>query len=172
MIRAAAIFASFLSASASFAEEWDGSYAGFQLGVASADTSGASSLSGDGITGGVHVGYGIEFGQYVLGGEVDYDTADLSLSGGAAEIDALGRIKVRAGAGVGPALIYGTVGIARADTTLGDEVGYFLGAGIGTDMGSGWIIGGEVLYHNFQDIDDSGIDADATTLGVRATFRF
>ncbi|NNF25584.1 MAG: outer membrane beta-barrel protein [Rhodobacteraceae bacterium] len=169
---AAATCALVFSATISSAEEWQGSYGGFQLGNLSADTEGAASVSGDGQTLGVHLGYGIELGQYVLGGEVDYDTADVTLGAGLAEIDSLGRLKVRAGTGLGQTLVYGTAGIARADTSLGDETGYFLGAGIGADVGSGWVVGGEVLYHTFRDIDGSGIDADATTLGLRASFRF
>ncbi len=155
-----------------FSQSWDGPYGGLQLGYISSETSGASALDGDGALGGVHVGYDVDLGTYVVGGEVDYDTADLELGGGAATIDSLTRVKVRAGSDIGDALVYGTVGLAMAETSLGDDNGYILGAGVSQQFTNGWRVGGEVLYHEFEDIDGSGVDAEATTFSLRASFSF
>lgn len=33
-------------------------------------------------------------------------------------------------------------------------------------------LGGEILYHEFDNFNGSGIDVDATTVQMRGTFRF
>jgi outer membrane immunogenic protein len=33
-------------------------------------------------------------------------------------------------------------------------------------------LGGEVLYHEFDNFKDSGVDVDATTFQIRANYRF
>ena len=154
------------------AEPWEGSYGGFQFGLAAVDMTGGSTLSGNGFTAGGHLGYGVSLGGYYLGGEIDHDAADVELDSGAATVSSFSRLKIRAGAGRGSSMIYGTAGLAHADTSIGNEQGYFVGAGIGQEMRGGWVLGGEILYHNFIDIDGLGTDAAATTVGVRASFRF
>lgn len=58
--------------------DWTGFYAGGQLGYADIDGTGAA--DGSGGTYGVHGGYNYDFGQFVLGGEVDYDKLDIDLA--------------------------------------------------------------------------------------------
>ena len=60
-----------------------------------------------------------------------------------------------------------------ADTdNLGDEDGWFAGGGYEYLVTDNVSVGGEVLYHEFDDFDNSGTDVDATTVQARATFRF
>ena len=35
-----------------------------------------------------------------------------------------------------------------------------------------WTVGGEILEHDFDDLGGSGISADATTVSLRASYRF
>lgn len=161
-----------LAATPAFAQDKGGAYGGLQIGNLSADTSGAASIDGDDFIYGLHLGYDIDLGTAIVGGEIDMDFGDIELGGGAEEIDSVTRLKLRAGTNFGQTLVYGTAGLARADASLGTDNGAFLGAGVGFDTGTGWVIGGEVLYHEFDDFENTGIDIEATTITARASFRF
>jgi len=156
--------------------DWTGGYVGAQLGYGNLDTSGAADVSGDGAIGGVHAGYDYDFGQWVLGGEVEFDAADISLSGGAGKLNSVARLKLRGGYDLGQTLIYGTGGAAYADASLGgngaNDTGYFVGLGAEHMLNDNWSVGGEVLYHRFDNFDGSGIDINATTAEARVSLRF
>ena len=149
--------------------DWTGFYAGGQLGYADIDGTGAA--DGSGGTYGVHGGYNYDFGQFVLGGEVDYDKLDIDL-GGAATADSVARLKLKAGYDLGKTMIYATAGAARADTSLGSENGDFYGLGVAYKVNDQFTMGGEVLEHSFDDIAGSGVGADATTFTLRGSYNF
>lgn len=149
-------------------DDWTGFYAGGQLGYADVD----GVLSGDGAIGGVHAGYDYDFGTLVLGAELDYDAGDVDFGGGVAQLDSITRLKLRGGYDFGRTLLYATGGVARADTSLGDESGGFGGVGMAYHLTDSFDLGGEVLYHDFSDIGATGIAIDATTVTVRGSFRF
>lgn len=149
--------------------EWTGFYGGLQLGRLDVDGTGAA--DGDDLSYGVHAGYDYDFGRFVLGGEVDYDFADVDL-GGAATVDSVARLKLRAGYDLGRTLVYATAGMARVDTTIGADNGEFAGLGVAYQFNERIIVGGEVLTHSFDDIGGSGVDADATSISIRSSFRF
>ena len=152
--------------------DWTGLYGGVQLGYADVTTDGDADLDGNGAIGGLTLGYDYDFGQWVVGGALDYDVADIDLDD-AANLESVARLKARVGYDLGRSLIYGTGGWAQADTdNLDSSDGYFLGAGYEYLVTERISLGGEVLYHEFEDFDDSGIDVEATTAQVRATFRF
>ncbi len=156
--------------------DWTGAYAGVQLGYGDLNASGAATDEGSGVIGGLTAGYDYDFGTFVLGAGVDYDFADIDLDSGAGQLDSVARLKARAGFEAGQALIYGTGGAAFADAQIGgtdfSDTGYFLGAGVEYMVNQTFSIGGEVLYHQFDDFDNTGIDIDATTVQVRAVYRF
>ncbi|MCV2893702.1 outer membrane protein [Lentibacter sp. XHP0401] len=150
--------------------DWTGWYAGGQVGYADVDATGG--LNGDGAIGGFVAGYDYDFGTWVLGGGIDYDISDIDV-GGATSLENVARLKMRGGYKLGDGLAYATLGAAHADTdTLGSDTGYFVGAGYEHMISENFSLGGEVLYHQFDDFDGSGIDVDATTLQLRATYRF
>lgn len=149
--------------------EWTGGYAGVQLGYG--DVNGTGAADGDDAVFGVHVGYDYDFGTFVLGGELDYDDADIDL-GGAASVDSVTRLKLRAGYDFGRTLGYFTAGVADLDTSLGSETGAFFGIGASYQINERYTVGAELLEHNFDDISGTGVDADATTLTVRGSIRF
>jgi predicted porin len=149
--------------------DWTGFYGGINLGRI--DVDGTGGADGDDTSYGLHAGYDYDFGSYVLGGEVEYDKTDIDLNG-AATVDNVARLKLKAGYDLGSTLIYATAGAARVDTSLGNDTGAFGGLGVAYQLTDQFTLGSEVLYHDFSDIGGSGVDANATTLGLRASFRF
>lgn len=149
--------------------DWTGAYAGLQLGYG--DVNGTGAADGDDFLYGVHLGYDYDFGTFVLGGEIDYDQTDIDLNG-AATVDSVARLKLRAGYDFGRTLGYVTAGVADVDTSLGSETGEFYGIGVNYQISDRYTVGAELLEHNFDDISGSGVDADATTLTLRGSIRF
>jgi outer membrane immunogenic protein len=155
--------------------DWSGFYVGAQLGYGDVNSSDAT-LDGNGTLGGVHAGYRWDFGSFVAGAELDYDSASIDLGVGTDTLDDVTRLKLSGGAKFGNALIYGTTGIARAGATVGGnelrDTGYFLGAGVDMALTERWVVGAELLKHQFNDFDGSTVDLDATTLKARVSLRF
>jgi outer membrane immunogenic protein len=155
--------------------EWGGFYVGAQLGYGKV-TSGGAGLDGKGALGGVHAGYRYDFGKAVVGGELDYDLANISLDAPNSSLENVARLKLMAGADLGNTLIYGTVGGAFAKAKVGgtslSDSGYFAGIGADYALTSQWSVGGEVLAHRFDNFDSSGVDLKATTATLRASFKF
>ncbi|MEL7090661.1 MAG: outer membrane beta-barrel protein [Pseudomonadota bacterium] len=149
--------------------EWTGPYVGLQFGYIDVDGSGAA--DGDDLLFGAHAGFQYDFGTFVVGGEVDYDGTDVNLAG-AATVDSVARLKLRAGYDFGPVLGYLTAGVAEVDTTLGDESGDFFGIGFAYQITDQYLVGAELLEHSFDNIGGTGVDADATTFTLRGSFRF
>jgi len=151
---------------------WTGFYGGLQLGYADIDTN-VSGVDGDGAIGGIILGYDYDLGDWVVGAGFDYDWTGINLTSGV-EVDNVWRVKARAGYKVIPqGLLYGVGGFAEAGTnSLGDEDGWFLGAGYEQIVAPNVSVGGEILYHEFNNFDRTGIDVDATTIQVRAAYRF
>jgi outer membrane immunogenic protein len=154
-----------------YSGDWTGAYVGGQLGYG--DVGGDIDANGEGA--GLHAGYNWDFGGWVLGTELDHDFANIDL-GGDDEIDGITRLKLRAGADMGRTLVYATAGAAHATATVGgqdlSDTGYFGGVGVDYQLNDRWVLGGEVLSHKFDDFDNSGVDVDATTASVRASFKF
>ncbi|MDZ4135283.1 MAG: porin family protein [Paracoccaceae bacterium] len=155
--------------------DWGGFYAGGQLGYADIDTNGAGS-DGDGAIGGVHAGYRMDYGSYVGGVELDYDTSNIDLDTAGDKLDSIARLKLMLGADLGRTLIYGTAGVAHAKATVGgndlSDNGYFLGVGLDYALTRNWVVGGELVKHKFDNFDNSGTDLDATTAKVKVSYRF
>ncbi|MGI3163642.1 outer membrane protein [Pseudooceanicola sp. 200-1SW] len=152
--------------------DWTGAYAGASLGYGEldADLPGGGSDDADGSLYGLQVGYDYDFGTFVLGGELDYSATDLDFSG--VDVDSLTRLKIRAGYDAGQTLIYGVAGAAHAETDLGDDNGWLLGVGADYKLTDNVTVGGEYVYHQFDDFDDTGVDIDGSTLAARVNYRF
>ncbi|QFT79899.1 hypothetical protein FIU89_04685 [Roseovarius sp. THAF27] len=151
--------------------DWTGFYGGAQLGYGDVDSNVGG--SDDGVIGGVTAGYDYDFGTFVLGGGLDYDFADIGVANNAATVENVFRAKARGGYKLGDGLLYATGGYAQADTdTLGSDDGYFVGAGYEHMITQNFSMGGELLYHEFDDYNSTAVDVEATTLQVRGTFRF
>ncbi|SPJ25901.1 outer membrane protein [Palleronia abyssalis] len=195
--------------------DWTGGYAGLSLGYGGVNVDGDVfadlddddddddeddlinfDIDGDGVIGGAFAGYQYDFGNFVLGGELDLNAANLDFDDddffgddlnvdfdddgdtddGGASFDQIHRLKLRAGYDAGNTLIYGVVGAAYAEAEIFDEdysdTGYVLGAGVDYKVAPNVTVGGEVLYHEWNDFDDTGADFDATTVQARVAYQF
>ena len=160
-----------MAAPAPAGNDWTGFYAGAQVGYGDVSTNAA--VSGDGALYGLHAGYNHDFGSVVAGGEVDYDWSDISLTGGAGDIDSVARAKVRLGYDAGRVLVYGTGGFAQAETSaLGDDDGTFFGAGADYMISPSTVVGLEYLNHDFENFNGSGTDITVDTFRLKGSFRF
>jgi outer membrane immunogenic protein len=148
--------------------EWTGAYGGLSFGNLSAETDTVDDSEG---VYGVFGGYDYDFGQFVLGGELDYQTGnDISLGG--VDVDNILRAKVRGGYDLGRTLVYATVGAAQLNTNIGDDTGIVGGLGVDYKVTDNFSVGGEYLAHRFEDFDNTGVDIDANTISLRGSFRF
>lgn len=148
--------------------DWTGLYGGLSLGNLNAQGGGTSNNGG---IYGLHAGYDYDLGNVVVGGEFEFQAGDDYDLGGV-DVDNVMRLKGRVGYEMGQALVYGTAGVARIDTALGDETGPVGGIGLEYRVNDRVSIGGEALAHRFEDIGGSGVDVDAQTYSLRASFRF
>lgn len=168
--------------------DWTGPYIGVQLGYGTADVdrNGYADLPGvfvpggdpgiDGVLGGVHAGYNHDFGDFVVGVELDYDVTSRRFDDVDAKLDGIGRAKVKAGVAFGRVLPYATAGVAVAHGEVGGdnitEAGYVVGAGIDYAATDNIIVGAEYLYQSFDDIDDTPVDIDGHVIRAKVSWKF
>ncbi len=151
--------------------DWTGFYLGSQIGYVSVDTN-VPGVSGDDLIAGFTAGYDYDMGNVVVGGSVDYDWTNATLVPGL-DVENVWRAKLRGGYKLGRGLVYATAGYANADTsTLGDEDGYFAGAGYDYMVGDHLAVGGELLFHEFDTFNGTPVNVDATTFAIRTTYKF
>lgn len=155
--------------------DWTGAYVGGQYGYADMESS-TNALNGNGFLGGLHAGYQLDYGSYVVGGEFDYDIADIDLGGATGTVDEIYRLKLKVGLDTGDVLYYGLVGGARANVEIGGvkqhDTGYLYGVGSDIQITESVVLGGQVIYHDFSDFNDTGTDIDALTVQGRVSFNF
>lgn len=153
---------------------WTGPSVGVQLGYGDVSTSGAATLGGDDVLLGLRAYYDYDFGDFIVGGGLQYDNTDIDLGGGTT-VDSVTRAGLRAGVDLGTNWIYGTAGWARAETSnaaVGDSDGWFAGLGYEVFVANNVTVGAEILYHEFDDFDLGGLEAEATTAALSVNFRF
>ena len=152
------------------ATNWSGFYIGAMGGYGSENTGDQFAIKG-GFAGGT-VGYNWQFGQFVAGIEADGAWADINNSvtqvfpglgtlTASAKVDALATVRGRFGVAFDQVLLYGTGGLALADTKLSASAlgltvsdnqtmtGWTAGAGIEWMFLPHWSIKGEYLYRSF-----------------------
>ena len=156
--------------------DWSGAYAGVQLGYGDVDSNGAG-LDGNGFLGGVHAGYRWDLGNWVAGAELAWDKANIDLGDVAGDqLDDVTALKLTAGREIGNSLVYGTLGAAYANASVGgadlSDNGFVYGLGFDYAVNDRWTVGGEVLQHKFDDFDASGVDIDATTVKAKVSLQF
>ena len=159
--------------------DWTGFYVGGQLGYGEA--SGADEDVSGGL-GGLHAGYLYDLGQWVIGGELEYDWADMSDTFGGVEVkvDEIARLKLIGGYDLGNGLLYATAGAfnANLNASVGsletnvDDNGWLAGIGYKHKFTENWVGGVEALYHKASDFDDSGEDLKIKTLTARISYKF
>ncbi|WP_050602359.1 outer membrane protein [Ruegeria sp. 6PALISEP08] len=157
-------------ASPSLAEDWTGGYVGLSFGYADAD--GPGGVSGDDTAFGAHVGYDLDLGNFVLGGELEYNRLSLDLGSSQGSLDSMTRLKLRGGYDFGSALGYVVVGAARAETSVDSDTAAVYGIGVAYPIGENFVISGEALRQNFDDVTRSSGSLDSNVFNLRTTFRF
>ena len=147
---------------------WSGFYVGAMGGYASENTSDGPGIKGG--FGGGTVGYNWQFSNIVAGIEADGAFADVSSSITAlgitatAKVDALATVRGRIGVAFDQVLLYGTGGLALADSkvsvsgsgiTLSDtktQTGWAAGAGVEWMFLPRWSLKAEYLYRRFDSV--------------------
>ena len=181
--------------------DWTGLYLGAQAGYGTTSTLQWSGTDQSGYLfdgpdndlsggfGGVHVGYLYDLGQWVLGGELDYDwgdisntfngivAPDLSIVSVDAKIDEIYRLKLIGGYDLGNGLAYVTGGWFNANLDAGilgeaDDSGWLLGVGYKHKFTENWIGGVEALHHRANNFNDSGADLKLNTISARISYKF
>ncbi|WP_170348812.1 MULTISPECIES: outer membrane protein [Ruegeria] len=152
------------------AEDWTGAYAGFSFGYA--DAEGPNGSSGDDLTFAPHIGYDRDFGNFVLGGELEYNSLSLDLGQGEGSLDSMTRLKLRGGYDFGPALGYVVIGASRVDSSVDNDTAAVYGIGVAYPIGDRFVISGEALRQEFDDVTRSDGALDSNVFNLRTSFRF
>jgi len=152
---------------------WSGFYIGAMGGYASEATSDSAGIKGG--FGGGTVGYNWQSGVFVAGIEADgawaniSNTASIPGLSATVKIDALATVRGRVGAAFNQILLYGTGGLALADTkisvtalgtTLSEtktQTGWTAGAGAEWMFLPRWSIKAEYLYRRFDNVTFLGV---------------
>ncbi|MES0824288.1 outer membrane protein [Ruegeria sp. SCP11] len=157
-------------AAPSMAEDWTGPYAGFSFGYTDAD--GPNGSSGNDTTFGPFIGYDRDFGNFVLGGELEYNRLSFDLSEGEGSLDSITRLKLRGGYDFGSALGYVVVGAARLDASVDNDTAAVYGIGVAYPINDRFIISGEALRQEFDDVTRTDGGLDSNVFNLRTSFRF
>lgn len=153
--------------------DWTGFYAGLQYGQGNADLAN-SDVDSDFDAYGLHVGYNRDFGQFVLGGELDYNRIKLDETD---EKGDLTRLRARAGYDMGRFMPYLTLGAARVSAEVDGldvkETGMTYGIGGDFKVTDKITLGAEYTRQKWDDVANvTGADLDADMFQVRASWRF
>ncbi len=159
-----------IAASKALAEDWTGAYAGFSFGYA--DVDGPSDIGGSDAAFGPHIGYDYDFGNFVLGGELEYNRLSLDLGDGNGSLDSVSRLKLRGGYDFGSALGYVVVGTARAETSGDSDTAAVYGIGVAYPLNDRFVISGEALRQDFNVNNPTRGDLETSVINLRTTFRF
>ncbi|MES2916198.1 MAG: outer membrane beta-barrel protein [Pseudomonadota bacterium] len=156
--------------------DWSGAYVGAQLGYGDVDSNGAA-LDGNDWFGGVNAGYRWDLGNWVAGTELSYDATNIALGAVAGdELSDVLALKLQAGREIGNSLVYGSLGAAQANASVGGadlrDSGLVYGVGFDYAVSDRWTVGGEVVKHDFNDFDGTTTDFDATTVKAKVGMRF
>lgn len=159
-----------------------GVYAGALLGysIDQLDTASDFKITSDGLFGGAMIGFQVDGGPVVYGIEADIGLKNVSASASDGEYsvkassDYLGSVRARLGLDAGPAIIYGTAGLAYTNAELSlsgpenakadDNVwGVVYGAGIDLNMTANTFVRLEALQYQFDDVTFNFAGGSAST---------
>lgn len=158
------------------AADWSGFYAGLNYGTGTrsipigSDGPDALVLETDFDGFGIHAGYLRDFGQYVLGAELDYSA--ITMGDDADTTDVL-RLRGIAGYDLGRVLPYASLGLAKV-TTPDDlsDTGIVYGIGVDYLVSTRISLGLEYTRMTISEFEDLPIDVETDTLRIRASYRF
>lgn len=149
---------------------WQGAYAGVQVGGGRMNVSGVGNDTA--LVGGGHAGYLMQRGNFVAGPEVDVDVTGWNVGG--ADVKATAHAKVRAGVAMDRVLVTGSVGYGHmwASNPGGnaDNGGLSLGAGADVAITDRVIGGADYLYTDIGNV--GGANVNTHTIRTRLGFKF
>ncbi len=173
------------------ATNWSGAYAGLSFGRSSGDledlTNGGAFEYDDGRVLGAFVGYNLQRGSLVYGGELGFGrVSDMTLVGailgGDDTLDSLLDLRGRVGFAFGNALVFGSVGYAKANTTINGTdsaslSGTSYGLGLDYKLGSRAFVGVDYVRRNVDGTNTNpgntfDIESDIDTVNLRVGLSF
>ena len=168
--------------------DWTGFYAGLQFDAVSGNTerdrisSFKADLEGSIVSG--FVGYRWAFGQYIVGAELDIalngDGRITYTEGGVGtgqtyDINSALRFGGEFGMELGGGLAYVGLGFTKLDVELNnefDDLGYYVGIGYDYFVSDSIMVGVEINYHDFNDLDGASDRVTPITLGINVAHKF
>ena len=168
--------------------DWTGFYAGLQFDAVAGKTERdapagfAADIEGSIVSG--FVGYRWAFGQYIVGAELDIalngDGKMIYTEGGLGpempyDINSALRFGGEFGMELGGGLAYVGLGFTKLDVKLDrefDDQGYYVGIGYDYFVTDSIMVGLEVNYHDFSELDGASDSVTPITLGMNAAFKF
>ena len=191
LVFAAALAACTLLSNAAIAADalyfWQGPYAGINLGYQWSSVKN-SNTDPSGVLGGGQIGHNWQFGQFVVGGETDFQFtgADDKFAPWKFSNPWFGTLRGRAGFAVNNLLFYGTAGLAYGDLkveNIGTKVteshvsaGWTAGLGVEAAITGNWSARAEYLYVNLSDSNfvltgaSNSINSNIVRVGVNYRF--
>lgn len=122
---------------------------------------------------GAYANYNMQFGSFVGGFEVDYLKADIAFEVFPVVVEDLASIRSRFGYVFDRALLYVDGGVAYGTTNINLE-GWGIVGGIGVDYAATdkLVIGAKYSHYDFNEFDNTLIDANLDIVTVRAGYKF
>lgn len=155
--------------------DWTGGYVGATLGYGDVTADGGPE-DAEAATVGLNLGYRRDFGQFVLGGELNYSHDDINVKSGLDQVNSTTGAQLMLGADLGQTLVYVSGGYARANATVagisGTDDGYSVGLGADYLLNDKWTVGAEAKSFTYADFNNSGVDLKNMTVGVKIGMRF
>ena len=169
--------------------DWSGVYIGLQGGYGWAeaelevlgDPEGSEDLDGPFV--GAYAGYNWQWGSFVAGveGDINASWIEFEEDDDSGEIDWFGSLRGRAGFAWDRTLLFGTVGVAHAEVSGGDDdlgfTGWTAGLGVEHAFTDNWLGRAEYRYYDFgsEDVPEiraGEIDLDMHTVSVGIAYKF
>ena len=168
--------------------DWTGFYAGLQFDAVSGNTerdnisSFKADLEGSIVSG--FVGYRWAVGRYIVGAELDIalngDGKMRYTQGGVGvgqmyDINSALRFGGEFGMELGGGLAYVGLGFTKLDVEVDrefDDLGYYVGIGYDYFVSDSIMVGVEINYHDFNDLDGASDRVTPITLGINVAHKF
>jgi outer membrane immunogenic protein len=168
--------------------DWTGFYAGLQFDEVSGNTerdsisSFKADLEGSIVSG--FVGYRWAVGRYIVGAELDIalngDGRMIYTEGGVGtgqtyDINSALRFGGEFGMELGGGLAYVGLGFTKLDVEVNrefDDQGYYVGIGYDYFVSDSIMVGVEINYHDFNDLDGASDRVTPITLGINVAHKF
>ena len=149
---------------------WTGFYGGADLGYSNI----GDAFKGNGGTVGLHLGYLQDFGNWVGGVELAHNYGSFGLTPNG-KADTYTDLKLKAGPNYGKFFPYVTVGYSRMNIKIPTgthDSGYAAGVGVDYALNRNWVLGGEVLTHQYKNFAGNGYSLHNNTAALRVSYHF